>query len=293
MVRGMFSAAGSCGFARFGAACGFAIGGFAIAPRALATFHLMQIEQVIGGVNGDTTAQAVQLRMRTSFQSFVSEGELRVWDSAGLNPIVVIIPPGDVTNSATGDRILLTTASFNATCTPTCVPDFTMTNAIPASYLAAGRLTWEDHAGTILWSISWGGAAYTGPTTGALTNSPTGQFGPAFGAALPSTSVQSLLFQGSATAAAGANATDYAVTSGAATFTNNARNSFTITATAPCYANCDGSTGSPALTAADFTCFLAKFRSSDSYANCDGSTGSPSLTAADFTCFLAKFRGGC
>ncbi len=29
------------------------------------------------------------------------------------------------------------------------------------------------------------------------------------------------------------------------------------------------------------------------YANCDGSTGSPLLTAADFTCFLAKFRLGC
>jgi len=60
-----------------------------------------------------------------------------------------------------------------------------------------------------------------------------------------------------------------------------------------CYANCDGSTGSPALSAADFTCFLTKFRAGDAYANCDGSTGSPSLTAADFTCFLTKFRAGC
>ncbi len=63
--------------------------------------------------------------------------------------------------------------------------------------------------------------------------------------------------------------------------------------TPPCYANCDGSTGTPLLTAADFTCFLTKFRASDAYANCDGSTGSPSLTAADFTCFLSKFRAGC
>ncbi len=61
----------------------------------------------------------------------------------------------------------------------------------------------------------------------------------------------------------------------------------------PCYANCDGSTGTPALTAADFTCFLAKFRAGDAYANCDGSTGTPLLTASDFTCFLAKFRAGC
>ncbi len=60
-----------------------------------------------------------------------------------------------------------------------------------------------------------------------------------------------------------------------------------------CYANCDASTGSPVLTAADFTCFLTKFRAGDASANCDGSTGSPALTAADFTCFLTKFRAGC
>jgi len=60
-----------------------------------------------------------------------------------------------------------------------------------------------------------------------------------------------------------------------------------------CYANCDGSTGSPTLTAADFTCFLNRFRANDPYANCDGSTGSPMLSAADFTCFLNRFRGGC
>jgi len=64
--------------------------------------------------------------------------------------------------------------------------------------------------------------------------------------------------------------------------------------TAPaCYANCDGSTSTPVLSAADFTCFLTKFRASDAYANCDGSTSTPVLSAADFTCFLTKFRAGC
>ncbi len=61
----------------------------------------------------------------------------------------------------------------------------------------------------------------------------------------------------------------------------------------PCYANCDASTGTPLLTAADFTCFLNKFRAGDPSANCDGSTGTPTLTAADFTCFLSAFRAGC
>jgi len=78
-------------------------------------------------------------------------------------------------------------------------------------------------------------------------------------------------------------------TSGVANFVATIEGAVTV----PCYANCDGSTGTPTLTAADFTCFLNKFRASDAYANCDGSTGSPTLTAADFTCFLGKFRAGC
>ncbi len=36
---------------------------------AHATFHFMQIEQVIGGVDGDTTKQAIQLRMRSLNQN--------------------------------------------------------------------------------------------------------------------------------------------------------------------------------------------------------------------------------
>jgi hypothetical protein len=58
-------------------------------------------------------------------------------------------------------------------------------------------------------------------------------------------------------------------------------------------ANCDGSTGNPTLGAADFVCFLNKFRAGSAYANCDGSTGNPALGAADFVCFLGKFREGC
>src|SRR5437016_3239482 len=42
------------------------------APPAGASFHLMQVEQVIGGVNGHPEFQAVQLRMRTSFQNLMS-----------------------------------------------------------------------------------------------------------------------------------------------------------------------------------------------------------------------------
>jgi glycosidase len=77
------------------------------------------------------------------------------------------------------------------------------------------------------------------------------------------------------------------------TIAGNQFATYTLALRSACYANCDGSTDSPSLTAADFTCFLTAFRNGDSYANCDGSTGSPTLTAADFTCFLTAFRNGC
>lgn len=60
-----------------------------------------------------------------------------------------------------------------------------------------------------------------------------------------------------------------------------------------CYANCDQSTGCPALTANDFLCYLNKFVSGHPFANCDGSTGNPTLTAGDYQCFLNKFAAGC
>jgi YVTN family beta-propeller protein len=57
-----------------------------------------------------------------------------------------------------------------------------------------------------------------------------------------------------------------------------------------CYANCDGSTGSPVLTANDFACFLNEFAAGNSYADCDGVGG---LTANDFQCFLNSYAAGC
>jgi hypothetical protein len=61
----------------------------------------------------------------------------------------------------------------------------------------------------------------------------------------------------------------------------------------PCYANCDGSTITPRLSANDFQCFLNAFAAGQSYANCDGSSVSPTLTANDFQCFLDRYAIGC
>lgn len=207
---------------------------FAARPAG-ASFHLMQIEQVVGGLNGNpnisagnTNLQAIQLRMRSSFQNLVSQGRLIASDATGSNPVILTSFGVNVTNSAAGARVLLATAGFAACTTPSVTPDFILVSRIPDSYLAAGTLTYEDHFGAVLWRVSWGGANYTGPTTGGITNDADGQFGPVISGPLPSSSLQSLRFNGAASASSTNNAADYSVTAGAATFTNNAGASGTI-----------------------------------------------------------------
>jgi uncharacterized repeat protein (TIGR01451 family) len=183
---------------------------FLAASPALASFHLMKVEQAMGGVNGDTSQQVVQLRMRAAGQNLVGTFQARLiaHDAAGLNPVTLIVFPTDVTNAAQGTRI---------------IADFTMTAVIPPAYLAAGRLTFEDAFGTIYWSLAWGGGSYTGSNLGSTTNDPDGNFGPPFAGALPSATAQALRFSASdATGAASStsNAADYAV--GAAVLINNA-----------------------------------------------------------------------
>lgn len=204
------------------------------ASEARATFHFMQIEQVIGGVSGDTTLQAIQLRMRSSFQNIVSESRIRAWDAAGANPVMIIDIGQDVANFQGGDRVLIVSANMANATSPAVAGDFVMTNLIPADYLAAGSLTFESDTGLIYWRLSWGGPGYTGATTGQTDNdndpgSPA-NFGPPFAGPLPSTTLQALRFTGAANALSTSNSADYALTTGAAVLTNNARNSFTVIA---------------------------------------------------------------
>ena len=212
---------------------GFLVAGLAIATVSLspaeASFHFMQIEQVIGGVGGDTTVQAIQLRMRSAGQGQVQFGRLVVRDSAGLNPIVLATFSGPVTNGATGSRVLIASSNFASHTSPPVTPDKIMSALIPPGYLTAGSLTWEDSSGlTIYWRLSWGGAAYTGPGTGATTNDLDGVFNPPFSGPCPTSGTQALQFKFAANAFSTNNANDYQLTTGAAVFTNNAPSSGTV-----------------------------------------------------------------
>lgn len=200
------------------------LGALALAQPAFASFHLMQIEQVIGGVNGDTSRQAIQLRMRFAGQNLVQQGQLVAWNAAGASPVVVLNIAGPVSNFAAGARIVIATSNFM----PGFTPDFTMAAPIPASYLAAGKLTFESDGppGTqIWWGLAWGGGAYTGTNLGVTEalggNDANGDFNPPFAGPLPSSNTQAVRFPGAAGALSTNNLADYALSVGAAVFTKN------------------------------------------------------------------------
>jgi hypothetical protein len=104
--------------------------------------------------------------------------------------------------------------------------------AIPPAYLAACSLTFEDTIGTIYWRVSWGGASYTGPHTVNVTNDPDGLTTPAFAGPLPSATTQALQFTPACGTASTNSAAQYALTAGAAVFTNNDPASYTVTSPA-------------------------------------------------------------
>ena len=209
-----------------------------VAPHAQAAFHVMQIEQVIGGVGGDTSAQAIQLRLRAAGQNQVQSSSLWAADAAGSNRVLLLNIGSAVAASTAGSRVLLSTSAFNTAMTtggnPTYTPDFTLATAIPASYLNAGRLTFEQDGGTvstpgtIYWSLAWGGVSYTGLHTGNTQNDADGNFGPAFGSALPTGSRQGVIFPGASTALSTTNSADYALTAVPATVTKNNATAFTV-----------------------------------------------------------------
>lgn len=213
----------------FARAASLLVGALVFAAPARASYHFMQIEQVIGGVAGNATAQAIQLRARSASQNFVSEARLVARDARGENPIVLIDLEDDVPNASAGARILIATQAFVAMTDPPASPDFILTNAMPSSYLAAGSLTFQNDAGTLIaWRVAWGGEGFSGPTSGSLTNDDDRDFGPPFGDSLPFAGLSALLFDGAFGEKSSTNADDYVITSVGAVFTNNTGDSFAV-----------------------------------------------------------------
>lgn len=266
------------------------VGGLAAlagAERWPASFHLMKIEQVVGGVHGDVSAQAVQLQMRAGGQRFLASSRLVAYDAAGENPVVLIDFESSVDNGSLGDRVLVVSPGFDPALTdPPLVADFVMTGAIPESYLDAGRITFENNSGSrVLWSLAYGGSAYTGDTTGDLDNDLDGEFGPAYPDPLPTGDASGLLFQGAASDRSTNNADDYDL-SDPAVLTNNARASFTIVG-APCKGDFNGD---GAVNTLDVLAFLNAWSAGDPSADCNGDGV---VNTQDVLAFLNAWTAGC
>src|ERR1700694_3180829 len=83
-------------------------------PTAKASFHFMQIYEVIGGVSGGTSAQAIELRMRLAGQNnfFSNNPKLVAVDAAGANPVTLITLGSNVAFGNFGSTVLITTSNF-------------------------------------------------------------------------------------------------------------------------------------------------------------------------------------
>lgn len=124
-----------------------------------------------------------------------------------------------------------------------------------SKYDASGVLLWTHQAGTT--GTDWNlGVAVSGASDVYVTGSTDGSFG-------------------------GANAGRYDV------FLSKYGD-------APCYADCDQSTGAGNLDVFDFLCFQNSFVNGNAYAcDCDTSTGIGVCDVFDFLCFQDAFVGGC
>ena len=205
------------------------------AATSHANYHVMQIEQVIGSVDGNTNAQAIQLRMRSGGQSVLGNCKIWVADATGANRILLVDPTTSVTNAGVGVNILLASTAFNALMAgvPLYASEFTLAATIPTSYFAGGKITFEDNAGTVAtqgavqWSLAFGN--FTGSNTGVTTNTTgaTGNFGTPFAGAIPATGRQAIRTNLAAASLSTGNSADYAINS-PATVRNNAGNTFAV-----------------------------------------------------------------
>lgn len=205
----------------------------AAAVPASASYHHVEIEKIVGGVQGDATAQVIQLRIKEAGTN-VEGLQIVACDAAGNNPVTIFTIPANVANNAFGSRILLCTAAMLGKLSPPIVPEFVFTTVIPQAYLAAGTL-YIDHPGDAigpLWRLSWGGANYSGPGTVEPINDNDGNANPAYGAGIPINASKMVRFRYTADIPGDTNNADYVSDSNGSVH-NNAGQPATINTTTP------------------------------------------------------------
>ena len=201
----------------------------ATAP-AHAQYSHVQIEMVLGSVDGDVTAQAVQLRIAQAGDSSLAGMTVVACDSTGGNPVTVCTLPTSVSNGALGARVLLCSNGMLGRLAPFIAPDFMLSTPIPPSYLSAGTLYIDmpgDGMGP-LWRLSWGGASYLGSGAVESINDPDGDCNPPYPNGLFGETGQGVKFLFDPNTQSTTNASDYALDLGASQVWNNAGEKATV-----------------------------------------------------------------
>ena len=181
---------------------------FLTPQQAAGAFHLMRIDEVMAGADGDASIQFVELQMETSGQNIVSGHTIQFYNSAGAQTGTFIFS-SNVSNFASGASILIGTTAFASA--SSVAPDFTMSSDIMAP---DGRVCFE----------TWDCVAY-----GNFTGSNAGYGSPA--AALPFTGNSSLKRAGSTDT--NNNASDFSLSAPAPRNNANETGTFTPPPAAP------------------------------------------------------------
>ncbi len=103
-----------------------------------ASFHIVNITKLMAGYNGDTSIQAVELKMTAGGQNLVNGLSIAAYNGSGALLATLGTFAGNVPNALNGDRILCATTNFRDTFG--IIPDLIITPGIP---ITSGQVAFE------------------------------------------------------------------------------------------------------------------------------------------------------
>ena len=128
------------------------------------SFHLVEINKLMVGYNGNMNIQAVELKMISAGQNLVSGTSITVYDSTGALKGTLGSFASNLPNGVAGDRILCATAGFRDAFGIT--PDLLITAGI---FKVTGQVAFEK-VGCLINSLAYGNVPV--PLTGTTSATP-------------------------------------------------------------------------------------------------------------------------
>ncbi len=107
-------------------------------PESPQTFHIANITKVMVGFNGDSTIQAVEIKMLLGGENLVSTMQIATYNGSGVKIATLGTFPATVPNGLAGDNILCATPNFQTTFG--IIPDLLLTPGIPVT---SGQVVYE------------------------------------------------------------------------------------------------------------------------------------------------------